>query len=65
MSYWVPTKTFNKCKDVGAFFPYMLDLRTYEKHCLQKLDADTIAHDLWSQGLVAALVKEIIKKKLN
>ena len=63
MSYWVPRKTFNRCKDVGAFFLYMLDVRAYEKHCQQKLDADTIAHDLWSQGLVAAFVKENYKEE--
>ena len=62
MSYWVPSKTFNRCKDVRTFFLYMLDLRAY-KQCQQKLDADTSAHDLWLQGLVAAFVKENWKEE--
>ena len=63
MSYWVPEKSFNIGKDVGAFFLYMLDVRAYEKHCQKKLDTDTIAHDLWSQGLVGAFVKDNCKEE--
>ena len=63
MSYWVPAKSFNMCKDVGVLFLYMFDLRAYKKHCQQKLDTDTIAHDLWSQGLVGAFVKDNCKEE--